>query len=137
MLSQSLEFKSSSLHTSFVYVSEAHAEDEWPVGNRFRTDTTSVLWTPALHQSKTNAERSERALNVLKQTKSPHDHVTVYVDPVDGKTPSLSFEKVMGSWPIGFYVVEYTPTPILRYIAQPRHGMFELNDMWKLIRSLV
>jgi hypothetical protein len=123
------------LRTSFVYVSEAHAEDEWPVGNRFRTDVESPLWTAPLNASKTVTERAMRVVDAANRFQLMSvPRIQLFADHVERQQ---SFEKLVGGWPTGFYVLEHGPGATLRlmYNVTPKHGMFVLDDMWNAIRK--
>jgi len=144
------------LRTSFVYVSEAHAENEWPIGtsrffrsllfetlivlanigNRYRTDITSPLWVAPLETSRSIEERARRAIETAKRFQLPPS-VRLFADHLDRQQ---SFERIMGGWPTGFYVLKHTTTtlnthPTLLYVVVPVHGMFLLDDMWKVIHA--
>ena len=115
---------------SFIYVSEAHGEDAWPIGNKFRTDIDSELWSPALKCSKTNEERCERVSFVKARYGLP-DSVKIYVDPIGVEN---SWEHVFGGWPVGFYLINGGK---LVYQVVPRHGMFVLDNLWLKVKSIL
>ncbi len=139
------------VRVSFVYIAEAHAENEWPVGNRYRKDHDSMLWTPAWKASTSDVERLERAEYVARRFQLP-SHVRLYADPVQTTTtntntimPSMSddqnekqqqptFESVMGGWPTGFYV---GVNGCLSYVVRQKRGIFDLDEMWHHIGSLL
>jgi hypothetical protein len=117
---------------TFVYISEAHAEDKWPIGNTYRTDTSSPLWSPAYVESTTLDERIERILFAKERFKLPSS-VSLIVDCLS--LPNV--ESLLGGWPTGFYLFSRSSLQslILEYQVLPKHGMFELTDLWKWIRS--
>jgi hypothetical protein len=117
------------LDLAFVYLSEAHAEDEWPIGNNERTDIDSLLWTPAYLASKTLEERAERAKFVATRFQFPKE-VRLYVDQINVEYPS-TFEYQFGAWPTGFYLMD--ADGVLLYIVEPNNGFFELDGLWKAV----
>jgi hypothetical protein len=124
--------------TSFIYVAEAHAEDEWPIGNRYRTDKESPLWVPALLASKTVEERAKRVMDVAKRYQLP-SFVRLFVDRItDEKDRSNTLEGILGGWPTGFYVLQHNAgLTKLVHIVVPRNGIFELEEMWRVIDALL
>lgn len=86
-----------------VYIAEAHASDEWPVGAR-----TSVTTQPT-----TLAHRMRLASRVHTELLGQDEGLTVVCDDM-----SNSFQTVMAAWPIRFYVVEPESGELL-YKAQP------------------
>lgn len=115
---------------SVVYISEAHGEDAWPIGNKYRTDIDSELWSPALKCSVTNEERCERVSFVKARYGLP-DSVKIYVDPIGVQN---SFESIFGGWPVGFYLIHEGK---LVYQVVPRHGMFILDTLWLKVKSIL
>lgn len=85
-----------------VYIEEAHASDEWPVGS-----LTSIT-----HQPKTIQERCELATLVQRNLLGLNE-VEVVVDSMQN-----SFQNAMASWPIRLYVLD-PRTLQLRFKAQP------------------
>jgi len=81
-----------------VYLMEAHAADEWPLGTKVVTK-----------QHKTNKERIEAALELQKKYKITFPLV---VDDI-----SNSFHNTYAAWPERYYIVDKTGK--LAYIAVP------------------
>jgi len=70
-----------------VYISEAHAQDEWPLGN-----------IVCLTQHKTQEERLTVARNFQKDYQF---QIPILVDEMDN-----NFDKLYASWPERFYIIE-------------------------------
>ncbi len=78
-----------------VYISEAHATDEWPISNL-------PIGVSSLQQHKSNADRIQAA-HLLKLTykKEIHDKMEIVCDSIGN-----SFENVYNSWPFRVWVIE-------------------------------
>jgi Iodothyronine deiodinase len=95
-----------------VYILEAHANDEWPVGSQqfdYQQATTMEMRAKAASDFKNN-------LGVT---------APVVLDNVDN-----TFEKAYAPWPFRFFVVQsgrilMKPTPI--------DGTYDLCDLWDLL----
>jgi len=83
-----------------VYIVEAHAVDEWPVGDPLR-----------ISQPISTIERCGVARSFVKEY---NYQVPVLVDLIDN-----NFSESWAAWPIRFYVIENGRT--LVYKAQPDH----------------
>jgi len=73
-----------------IYISEAHAEDEWPLSNTWK-----------IYQHKTIEDRIEAAKNLHdeKQFKTL-ENIPIFVDSMDTKR----FEAIYAAWPERGYV---------------------------------
>jgi len=89
-----------------VYITEAHAKDEWPVG-----ETVSVC-----NQPKSMDER----LAIANQFVKDHD----YKVPLIVDTMNNSFQKMFAAWPIRFYIVRNGK---IVYKAQPDLESYTYN----------
>jgi len=91
-----------------VYITEAHAQDEWPIGDPLK-----------INQPVTDAER----VGIARQFAEDYDlQLPVLVDLV-----ANHFEEAYAAWPIRFYVLEEGQSlgragPKLVYKAQPDHN---------------
>jgi len=115
------------VNTILVYVTEAHADDEWPIGSRYNS-------YPCVKQPRTLAERFNVATQFVE-----HFGVDVKATPVllDNPERSDPFEATYAVWPIRFYV--FTPNAsgmCISYKAQPKHGMFDLDHLRRYLESL-
>jgi hypothetical protein len=80
---------------ALVYISEAHARDEWPVGNPLR-----------IAQPATTAERCAIARRLLRETAAAAAAaaagVAVYVDGAEEN----GFDEAFHAWPTRFYALK-------------------------------
>lgn len=118
---------------TFLYLSEAHAEDEWKIGNAHRTDVDSPLWTPALMQSRTVGERLKRAQELAKRFAFP-EWIHLAADVPKENSVSGEFETLYGAWPTGFYVVARNT---LVYSSIPKLGIFEADPLMSAISHVL
>jgi len=81
------ELNSTKLHFIAVYVSEAHAADEWPLGN-----------FACVNQHKTIEERVEAAKNFISKF---NFKLPVYVDTMEN-----SFDNTYYAWPDRYYIIK-------------------------------
>ncbi|CAF1346136.1 unnamed protein product [Rotaria sordida] len=91
-----------------VYIEEAHALDEWPIGSRI-----------CYVQPKRDADRIRIADDFIKATKY---RIPLLIDPVSENNP---FSKVYSPWPIRFYIIDHMKK--FSYIAQPIQGSYPLE----------
>ncbi len=91
-----------------VYIEEAHASDEWPIGSRI-----------CYVQPKCDGDRIRIADDFIKATDY---RIPLFIDPVSLNNP---FSKAYSPWPIRFYVIDQMKT--LSYIAQPIEGSYPLE----------
>ena len=91
-----------------VYIEEAHASDEWPIGSRI-----------CYVQPKCDADRISIANDFIKSTGY---RLPLLIDPVSLDNP---FSKVYSPWPIRFYVIDGRKK--LSYIAEPIEGSYPLE----------
>lgn len=136
----------------FVYINEAHADDEWPVGNYLNH-------LPSVDQPTTTASRrdvvGQHLIPFLRQAAPallPPDTETtgtskatttskgIYQSKERSKTneagPSVHwlldppefhvFEDVYAPWPIRFYIIAEGR---LQFIANPKNAQFSLKEL--------
>lgn len=99
----------------FVYISEAHAADEWPVGH-------DVI----VNQPRTSAERLVLAREKLA-TLGVGDEFVRMVDLAEHN----SFHAVYASWPLRWYTVGAGRQ--LTSIAQPKNSGYDMNELIKWV----
>jgi Iodothyronine deiodinase len=106
-----------------VYITEAHAHDEWPISSgRFTLDGVPVI----LNQPKSTEERLEAA----KQFKEHYNfRVPILVDPIED-----GFDKVFAPWPLRFYILDKGK---LVYKAQPKDCSYDIAELRNKILELV
>jgi len=79
-----------------VYISEAHAQDEWPLGRKV-----------CVNQHKTLEER----LAVAKAFQKDYNfQIPILVDTIDN-----NFDKLYSSWPERFYIIEHGKMELVGY----------------------
>jgi hypothetical protein len=100
-----------------VYITEAHATDEWPISSaRFTRDGRAV----ALAQPRTTPERAAAARGFVEHYGF---RPRVLVDPVDNP-----FDAAFAPWPLRFYVLA---AGRVAFKAQPKdcsYSVAELRD---------
>jgi len=97
-----------------VYITEAHTQDEWPMGDDVLLD----------YQPTEMAERCQVALEFQSNTK--------YLMPIAVDTMENQFDECFGAWPTRFFIVQNN---VLLYKAQPNsehaYDLQEIKD-WLL-----
>lgn len=108
-----------------MYVTEAHAEDEWPIGSRYNSK-------PCVNQPTTTSERRTIAQKMCADlgVDAAAPHLPVFVDVVELDN---AFDKAYASWPIRFYGIKDS---VLAFIAQPKHGMYDITQLEEWIAAL-
>ncbi|CAF1207716.1 unnamed protein product [Adineta steineri] len=91
-----------------IYIEEAHAADEWPIGSRI-----------CYVQPKTDVDRINIANDFIQVTEY---RLPLLIDPVSRNNP---FSQVYNPWPIRFYVIDGMMK--FSYIAQPIEGSYPLE----------
>jgi hypothetical protein len=106
-----------------VYIEEAHAQDEWPIGSRL-----------IYNQPKQMEER----LNIIQDFKKELDYslpICADLVGVQGE-PDNQFEKEFAAWPIRLYVVVYRDGKFLmEHIAEPVLGTFGLAEIRQVLEK--
>lgn len=97
---------------AFVYISEAHAEDEWPVGH-------DVL----VNQPKTSAERLAVAHEKLSDLGIGEEFLRMVDMPEEN-----NFHKMYACWPLRWYTVGADRRQ-LTTIAQPKDSGYDLKEL--------
>jgi hypothetical protein len=106
-----------------VYITEAHAQDEWPISSgRFTLDNNPVI----INQPKTTEERLEAA-NLFKQ--HFNFRVPILVDPIENE-----FDKYFAPWPLRFYILN---KGVVVYKAQPKDCSYDIAELRSKIIELV
>lgn len=112
-----------SINFLFVYILEAHAEDEWPI--------SSARWTPnnipvRYDQTRTIEQRIKVAQDFCRDFQ-------VQMPLVLDKPGDDLFEKLYASWPVRIYILDQEHRLI--YKAQPAENMLELNELRSWLNS--
>jgi len=105
----------------FVYIAEAHALDEWPVGNKFNPTYPSTI------QTQTLVDRKKIMRNFQTLFPSQLKVWKFYIDdPATG-----AFEATFKPWPIGIY---YIRANRLHHIVPIPLGVPNLDPLLQLLR---
>jgi len=99
-----------------VYIAEAHALDEWPMGDGFEGSSCK-----AIMQAKTTKDRLTAARLLVEELKY---EVPLVLDSMDDQ-----FEKAYAAWPLRFYIIKggeivYKAMPTDGY----RYSTLELDE---------
>jgi len=92
----------------FLYILEAHAQDEWPISSgRYVPDKTPII----LNQHKTVQDRINACQSFIDMYKLNADEFHMALDGIENE-----FERYYGAWPLRFYgihngVLEFKPQP--------------------------
>jgi len=103
-----------------VYIAEAHARDEWPVG-----DTISCC-----NQPKTTSERVEIARSFVSLPSS--SKVPMLIDNAE----TNEFHLKMGAWPFRFYVFKQNKL-VLKAQPNPLNGSYRVEDLEEWLKENV
>jgi len=108
----------------FVYILEAHAQDEWPI--------SSARWSPTqrpilYNQTHTIEDRLAVAKDFIRDFNFP---IPVVLDRPDENL----FEKAYASWPVRIYVLDGNYR--LTYKAQPSETMLEMKEFIELLDAI-
>jgi len=105
-----------------VYITEAHAQDEWPISSsRYNPNRTPVVY----NQPTTIEERIKVARDFATAFKY---QIPLLVDPIDNP-----FEEAYAPWPIRFYVLE---DERIVYLPEPKNATYDIAALrtWLLER---
>ena len=123
-LSSLYQTYSKTVNFRFIYILEAHAQDEWPI--------CSARWSPTetpiqYNQTRTIAERLAVAKDFVRDF---NIDMPVVVDKPEGNL----FEKLYAPWPVRIYVIDKEHR--LTYKAQPHAAMLELRELMEHLKSI-
>lgn len=103
------------LACGMVYVAEAHADDEWPIGSLY----------PVPHQHRTHAERRAQLTRLCRTLDLP-------AQPAAGLYACDSmgdeFLRAFNAWPTGFYVFRADDGALV-WNAVPRGAAFDVDAL--------
>ena len=124
-LSELYDLYSKAVNFRFVYILEAHAQDEWPI--------SSARWSPTDQPIMYNQTRTiEERLSVAKDFIRDFDiRIPVLLDKPDENL----FEKFYAPWPVRIYIIDGEHR--LTYKAQPGETMLELNELTAHLESML
>lgn len=98
----------------FVYIAEAHASDEWPVGHPVR-----------IRQPKSTVERLEVARERLAELGVGDEFVRL-VDAVE--EDGDRFHRTYAAWPFRWFLVNGKDRKIMS-VAQPRNSGYDVKEL--------
>lgn len=116
-----------SLHQEFknvdfltVYITEAHAQDEWPItSSRYSYDKRPVL----VQQPQTTEERCKVALDFVNNYSYK---IPLVVDLIHN-----TFEATYAPWPIRLYILRRDTCGVVRvcFIAMPQRCSYDITQV--------
>lgn len=114
-----------SINFRFVYILEAHAQDEWPI--------CSARWSPTkipikYNQTRTIEERLLVAKDFIRDFNFP---IPVIID----KPEENLFEKFYAPWPVRIFVIDKDYR--LTYKAQPSETMLQLKELIEHLELII
>lgn len=112
----------------FVYILEAHAEDEWPIGGAVKFQQPTTL---------------ERRCAVAREfIEGMSVEIPVLVDAVeedlqDEPNPDApqTFQELYAGWPVRLYIIDSDST--IRLIPEPSDCAYEVGDITKWVEANV
>ena len=87
-----------------IYIAEAHACEEWPVGDEHNDGACSMS------QAKTLGGRREAARHFARELAWPFE---IYVDSMED-----TFESTFAAWPVRFFII-HTDGATIAHVAYP------------------
>jgi len=90
-----------------VYIAEAHAQDEWPIGS-----------SVCINRPKTMADRRQAAKDMQRDLQV---RIPIVIDNMGDE-----FERTYAAWPFRFYMVK---DGVLVYKAQPKDCNYDVSDL--------
>jgi len=101
-----------------VYITEAHARNEWPAGSKLSTCSQPIT-------------REERLALANQLAESKQMSMPMLVDNIDNQ-----FEQVFAAWPVRFYVLQ---NGIVAFKAQPTALMsgYDFEEVTRFLDSVL
>lgn len=124
-LSELYNIYSNVVNFRFVYILEAHAQDEWPISSaRWSRTNQPIMY----NQTRTIEQRLSVAKDFIRDFDFP---IPVVLDKPDENL----FEKFYAPWPVRIYIIDNEHR--LTYKAQPSETMLELNELTAYLESMM
>jgi hypothetical protein len=101
-----------------IYCQEAHAEDEWRIGSRFK-----------INQHKTIEDRKQATKMLLDEYDLLEYPNEIYLDKMDNE-----FQTLYSSWPTRYYLILNGK---IEYVYYPKNATFTLDGIIKRIEELL
>jgi hypothetical protein len=107
------------LNISFVYISEAHATDVWPIGR-----SAGVL----NKKHHTIEDRQRCANNFIKEYE--FTEIPTYLDNMKNE-----LRDTLAAWPFRFYLIKYNKDSnfVFHHIGMPEDSEFDLTNIGSLL----
>ena len=109
------------VHISFVYISEAHATDVWPLGKSAGVMNKKHLRIEDRQQCATNL------INMYNFT------IPTYLDNMED-----TFRDTLASWPFRFYLLKYNEDDdnyVFEHIAMPEDSEIDFSVLLDILRK--
>jgi len=111
-----LLIKQYSIDCKLIYIAEAHAENEWPIGNQYRSNISVIKQHETLQDRRKAAKILVNSFTLA---------FPVYLDD----PTSNAFQNQYSPWPFRWYVID--ENGILKFIGQPNDASFSLKELAK------
>ena len=106
----------------FIYIDEAHANNEWPIGNAFRSDLPLSNQTLTLVERRIAAEKFKSHFNL---------QFPIYLD--DPQTHA--FENYFHPWPLRWYILENNKC--IYFGKSKKGGLFDIEEFKNNVHTLL
>lgn len=97
-----------------VYICEAHASDEWPIGSQF-----------CVEQHKTVQERAAAATECL-------DALDCQIFPTVLDSMENSFNELYACWPLRYYLID---NGVIEHVPQPKGAAYNVLEIDHWLRG--
>lgn len=111
-----------------VYISEAHATDEWPISSGRCNGGRGPV---CVAQPRTTEDRIRLAERFARDFCVDPATLPILVDPLHLGQP---FDAELAPWPIRFYVL-HQATARLLYCSVPKQASFDLGELRAILRA--
>lgn len=102
----------------FVYITEAHAVDEWPIGSDI-----------VVKQPKTIDERKKICKQFIEHSNWDQTLIPMYLDEIQNH-----FDDTYAAWPVRFYIVQEEK---MQYIAEPIGESYSMEILEEEINKTI
>ncbi len=102
-----------------IYIAEAHASDEWPIGNLYAD-------YPVTPQTKTLEQRRSIALEFIAEYNIDVDAWPLFLDDPGANT----FEAAYRPWPLGVYMLNQGK---VEHVVPRPQGLLELGPLRRIL----
>lgn len=106
------------VHFHLVYLAEAHAQNQWPIGSHIKISAHRTL-----------DDRRAAAQQLVQELAWSVDAIPVWCDNMHD-----TFLETLAAWPLRFYIVHEQR---FRYIAEPIVASYSMHELEKAIEAVV